>query len=192
MALTTYRYRRTSALDQVGLRSLVDSTVTLQGRGGRAIEDVEVDDTKVNDLDAIMAERGYVRITSTGTIEEAFRARTLGASEGESQTTETGYQEKLKVTTPILLAGKYEIRWSIRLKSSNSGRIVFVQVQLDDSIVLGEYQTDFDLYFMGIGGHKEETLTAAAHTVDVDFRADTGPTRTAFVKEVRVVVERVG
>lgn len=199
MAIRTFRYRRQEAVELAELNKLIPGSATLVDATGGLVVDYSFEEGNIIDLDEVMSVLGFTNIATdpANPPQSDFSGASFGqhytydASENEDSTTLTDYQQKLRMTTATLAAGDYLITWSIRLKSSNNGRIVFAQIELDDTTVLGEYQTDFDLYFMGISGHKKATLSAAAHDIDIDYRADTGPTRTAYIKEVRISLWRV-
>ena len=115
------------------------------------------------------------------------------SSEGESTTTDATYvgNEKLKLTTPSLPAGDYYIGWSTELANSNRDKCTMAQVELDDATVLGEsckpkVQTNND--YVGWAGFKIVTLTAAVHTIDIDFKAISD---TAKIQRARIVMWRV-
>jgi hypothetical protein len=72
VGLTTYRYRQSGAVDQAALRAVVGSTVSLLPRGGRSYQDIQVDDSHVEDLDAALTTFGYERVTAAGTPQEQF------------------------------------------------------------------------------------------------------------------------
>ncbi len=114
-------------------------------------------------------------------------------SEEESDTTDTDYSgnEKLKLTTSSLPAGDYRIGWSMELANSNKDRCTMAQVELDDTTVLGETckpKVQNNNEYVGYSGHKEVTLTAAVHTIDIDFKALSD---TAKIRRARLEIWRV-
>ena len=108
----------------------------------------------------------------------------------ESSTTLTAFQEKLKLTTPSLTAGDYYISWQCQLRTSNNGREVTIQVELDDTTQLTQMTWDSTLDAQ-ISGSDHQTLTAAIHTIDIDFQAESGAARTATISDARIVIWRV-
>lgn len=115
------------------------------------------------------------------------------SSEAESQTTDTTYtgNEKLKLTTPSLPAGTYRIVWSMELTNSNKDKCTMARVHLDDTTVLGEQcrpKTQNNNEYVGWSGFKVETLTAAVHTIDIDFRAVDD---TAYIRRARLEIWKV-
>lgn len=80
MALHIYRYQRTAARSNSSLRNESDPTATTTAQL-ETFTDIQVDDTKVADLDAFMADLGYTNIATDPltTVLDAFAAITLGA-----------------------------------------------------------------------------------------------------------------
>lgn len=64
MALHIYRYRRDAPYTTGQLQRLVHSTANNQAAAGGAIYDIQVDDTRLADLDEIMGAAGYTRIAT--------------------------------------------------------------------------------------------------------------------------------
>lgn len=120
-----------------------------------------------------------------------------------SITTSTTFQEKLSLSTPATLpAGTYRIGWSYRFNHNNNGNDFEGRVQLDNT-------TDIDFVkvepkdsagnFGGSGssqryvvsGFKNVVLTAGVHTIDIDYRTDSGGINSA-IWEARIEFWRVG
>lgn len=117
----------------------------------------------------------------------------VASSEGESQTDDADYSgnEKLKLTTPSLPAGDYLIGWSMELANSNKDKCTMARVHLDDTTVLGEQckpKTQSNNEYVGWSGFKVVTLTAAVHTIDIDYKAVSD---TAYIRRARLEIWRV-
>jgi len=120
-------------------------------------------------------------------------------SDGESTTTATGYQQKLLLTTPVLAAGTYKISFYCEHKSddgTNDGSEA--RVDLDSGTIIAETESmnaspggfaAGDGHWLAMGGFREVVLTAAAHTIEIDYRQTTS--NTARIRRARIYVERV-
>lgn len=113
------------------------------------------------------------------------------SDEGEDTTTSSSYQEKLKLTTPSLVAGDYYIGYSYEHANSGKDKCTMTQVELDDATLLHEsckpkVATDDD--YVGCSGFVIQTLTTAVHTIDIDFKAVSD---TAKIRRARLVIWRV-
>lgn len=112
-------------------------------------------------------------------------------SETESTTALTTYQPKLQHTTPLLAAGDYIINWSGEYTNSTKDANTMVEVDLDSGTILTEFSksnTKVDNEWLPFSGFKKVTLTAATHTVDVNYKAVAS---TAKIRRVRVKIERI-
>jgi hypothetical protein len=118
------------------------------------------------------------------------------ASEGLSQHTgNTNYQEKLKLTTASIPAGTYRIGWACDWYSdSTDGNKAFkMRVQVDDSVTAIEWNAVNSMADKGespAAGFGYVTLTAAAHTIDIDYGVEDAG-KTAYIKNARLEIWRV-
>lgn len=110
MALHIYRYRRDAPFTNDQLQRLVHSTAANQSAAGGPIYDVQVDDSRLGDLDEVMASAGYTRIATDpgGTPATQIRISdgtllTLGAVTDGQSLQRSG-------TTLIGSAGSFDIR----------------------------------------------------------------------------------
>lgn len=97
-----------------------------------------------------------------------------------SSTISTVYIEKLKLTTPVLVAGTYKLEWGMLLRPDDGGpnSSVFARVQVDDTITLCEAEEQVDDVVFGtdtgswgsVAGFKQIVLAAGSHFFDVDYR----------------------
>ena len=114
------------------------------------------------------------------------------ASEGESGTTSTDWQQKLRLTVTPEVAGEYMIlaHASLRCSDSSGLNASWCQLELDDTTQLGfGYYTGSAVAdsqtIMWVG-----TLSAAAHTFDLDYTR-AGTSATAYISNARIVARRI-
>ena len=112
------------------------------------------------------------------------------ASDGQSTTALTSYQNKLSLVTPVIPAGTYMVMWSAQLGNATNAAKSKVRCTIDAAAVgevfvtgsgTGEYQS--------FSGFKKTSLTNAAHTLEVDYAALTG---TAEIANARIMLHRIG
>lgn len=112
-------------------------------------------------------------------------------SEAESSTSLTTYQPKLQHTTPLLSASDYMIRWSGERVNSVKDNNTMVEVDLDSGTILAEFSksnTKATDEWLPFSGFKKVTLTAATHTVDINYKAVAG---TAKIRRVRIEITKI-
>lgn len=115
------------------------------------------------------------------------------ASEGESSTTSALFQQKLRLTTPSVPAGNYLIQWFYEHAMSGDDKQFGYRTQIDDTTTMcegiienkGQYA---DSQWRAQSGFYAATLTAAAHNIDLDYRAEGD---TAYIRRARLVIWRV-
>ena len=111
--------------------------------------------------------------------------------ESLAQLTEVGtaYVNKVTITTPVLAAGDYLISYGSSIGNATSTSKTVVRATLDavdlqecvfSGTGTGEYKS--------FSGQKFATLTAATHTVEIDFKAGTG---TAEIANASIVIRRI-
>jgi len=100
-----------------------------------------------------------------------MQTKGYGESDGESSTTSTAFQPKLKLTITNMAAGDYLVSYMAEIKTVDSG-VVRTQIQIDDTTVIGtpEYSGSNPVERNGVSGFKKITLTAADHDFDIDFK----------------------
>jgi len=109
-------------------------------------------------------------------------------SEGESSTTSSSYQQKLRMTTISLPAGDYMIQYNWEFNGDNDHG--FSRAQLDDSTDLAEDRYDSSqVGYIIISGFALESLSGV-HTIDIDFRANSGGD-TMLIRRARIALWRV-
>ena len=105
--------------------------------------------------------------------------------------------QKVRLSIPSsILAGDYRIGWAYELRNDNGDKRFRAQVDLDEGTILRENMestnqiTESGDGFGDWGGFIEVTLTAAAHTVDLDFKA-TSDGGTVEIQRARLEIWRV-
>jgi len=137
----------------------------------------------------------------TGSSEAVFGTEYENAeNEGESSTTNTTFQQKLRLTTVSLPAGTYQIGWSCEAKPDDGEqRIAGTQVQVDDTTTLCYSEIAGNVPYPGeipygfwttVSGFKVIELEAGSHNIDVDFKR-AGSSGTSYIKRVRLTIWRV-
>lgn len=129
-----------------------------------------------------------------GNIAQIFGSQYQSAtSEGESSTTSATYVQKLRLTTASVPAGNYYIGWFFEHAMSGDDKQFGYRLQVDDTTTFaegilenkGQYS---DSQWRPKSGFYVATLTAATHTVDIDYLAVSD---TAYIRRARIVVWRV-
>jgi hypothetical protein len=114
------------------------------------------------------------------------------SSESQSNTTSESFQNKLTMTTPSLPAGKYRIGWYAEMLGANTGVSWEMRVQLDDTtnlcLPLKEPRDSTDWF--PVSGMAYQTLSAATHTIDIDFRSEDAGVTTS-IRRARLEIWRV-
>ena len=108
----------------------------------------------------------------------------------ESSTSGNDFIEKLKLATPLIPAGDYQISWQIQMKGNASGKDFEYRVELDNTIVLGSFirsDNKYNLY----SGFSRQTLSSGIHEIDIDFKCAVD-NMTAYIKNSRIDIRRVG
>lgn len=135
------------------------------------------------------------KIRWNGTIWTPMGHKGESESLGRSTTTSSTFGQKLRHTTPSLPAGKYLITWHILMDRNSTVGDVGVQVDLDDGDILQGWELELPYTSANqttmFSGFVERTLTAAVHTIDIDFKEVTGGSTTA-IKECWITIEQVG
>ncbi len=91
----------------------------------------------------------------------------------ESNTTSSTYVNKLSMVTPVVDAGDYKIDWNFELGNDTKDKISNARVTVDGvDIAECQSQTKTGGTFVCFSGFKKSTLTASAHTIEIDYNAD--------------------
>jgi len=113
----------------------------------------------------------------------------------EQQTTSITFIQAIRLTTSSVAAGDYFIGWSGECRVDNSSVGIDIRVRLDDGgSPVDLLDTDGGALKGGryypFSGFSENTLTAAVHTVDIDF-ASQASSKNVRVRNLRLVLWRV-
>lgn len=110
--------------------------------------------------------------------------------ETQSSTTSTTFQQKLRMTTTDLPAGTYRLGWTFTCWNSNTADRVEVQVEQDDTTVVGYHFHEPKDVLDRIARSSFNYLSLdGIHTFDVDYRQQAGST--AYIEKVRLELWRV-
>jgi hypothetical protein len=118
------------------------------------------------------------------------------SSESESTNDTTTWSEKLTIDMPgDTPAGKYRIGWFYTWASTTQLNDFEGRVEIDDTTnVLTHAQEPQDVgtdQNQPVSGFAYVDLTAAAHTIDLDFRRSAGISGTMYIRQVRLEVWRI-
>ena len=179
--------------------TFTNKTIDADGTGN-SITNIEDADIKtaaaiaVNKLAALTVSEnvvtdgsGFLTTEAKSVFGDGFEA---AESLAESTTVSTTYVNKLTLTTASLAAGDYYISWSASVSNSNNGKLIGVQVQVDDTTTLTDTNTFVDTLnlFESVSGNAVVTLTAATHTIDLDFKTSAN---TGSIQDARFQIWRV-
>lgn len=110
------------------------------------------------------------------------------SSDGESSTTSSTYQQKLRLTTGTLPSGKYRIGWQFSVFVDATGDVTS-KVILDDSTDLDHHSIDNSTDdYNSNGGFSYHSSFSGIHTVDIVYKANSG---TALIKHARLEIWRI-
>jgi len=123
--------------------------------------------------------RGDARYFTKATYQHA-------ASEGQSSTTNTVFQQKLRMTTGTLPSGDYKISWNT-VVTSTVGDTAEMQVQIDDTITINLSSTS-ETDASSMSGFYIATGVSGVLDIDIDYRAVSG---TAYIEYARLEITRV-
>jgi hypothetical protein len=143
-----------------------------------------------------------VAVTNAGsgkaniTINPIFGADAQNAIDAaEATTTNTAFQQKLRITTPTLAAATYRIGWSYEWRHTGGSNDFRAQVQVDDTTTLmshrQEPQDTAATQSQPASGFAYVTFaTSAAHNIDLDY-CTSNAGGTAAIKNARLEIWRV-
>jgi len=142
---------------------------------------------RVITLDGLIRDIIDERVLLTGSLDLEITYATSG---GQSSTTETTYQQKLRLTTPDLPLGDYLIEWYAEVKHSNATQSEYVQarVEVDDTSEIGICEWCFPAWD-DFGGMSFAESVSGVHTFDLDFRIQGGGT--AYIRRARMLFRRL-
>lgn len=119
---------------------------------------------------------------------------TYAESEAASSTNSTSFINKLTLTTASVPAGNYYIGYGYTWRYSGTSRNFMGRVMLDGATTLDEHVQEpkdggADQQQI-VSKFREVALTAAVHTVEIDWASETGG-NTATISRARIVLWRV-
>lgn len=107
------------------------------------------------------------------------------ASEAEDATTETTYQQKLRLTSETLKVGnKYVVFWYFEVRANLQNKNVAARVQIDDTTTELEIQQEGNEWFPVSGYAIFTVASEGTHFVDIDYRAVDG---TGYIRKARLL-----
>lgn len=116
--------------------------------------------------------------------------------DSESSTTSITYQQKLRLTFTPLLAGDYEVIFSALVSHSNTGNLMLMRIQIDDTTTEREISADLsglkyvDGAWHPYAGNFVVTLSAASHNIDLDYASGEAG-KTMYIQNVVLVARRI-
>lgn len=112
-------------------------------------------------------------------------------SEAETVRTSSGFFQKLRLTTPSLVSGTYELRWSCEHTIESSGTITS-RIEQNDTTELGRNNVDSSLDddFQTFSGVKNLPGISGVHTFDLDLERTSG-SGNAKMRRARISLWRV-
>lgn len=114
---------------------------------------------------------------------------TFAESLGQDENPTTTFVQKVRLTTPAVLAGDYRISWSYTWGLSSISNDFEAKIEQDDAIILYTHRQEpkdaATTQQQPGGGFAQVTLTAGIHTFDLDYRAVTGGT-TSRIAQARL------
>lgn len=114
------------------------------------------------------------------------------AADADSSTTSTSYVNKLTLNLGTIPAGTYRVGWYAEVHDSSISDDVFCRVQVDGSNTLAEpnLEPKDNTNWIPVSGFAYVALSAAAHSVTIDYRTESAAT-TAYIRRARLEVVRV-
>lgn len=121
---------------------------------------------------------------------EVDREINQGAEENQSTSTSGVWEQKLRLTTEVLPAGKYLVQWYMETKHSDSelGNYVEARVQVNDTLEIGYCAWPFPAWD-DFGGFRTFDVTGGAQNIDLDFKVN--GSGTAYARRARLFLWRI-
>lgn len=146
--------------------------------------------------DEDLINKAYFDANAGGTFGQEFE---FAKDDTLSSTTSITYVNKLTLTTAVLDGGDYKIEWyaETRPDDGTGGSRADMQVLLDGTTTIAEDENAIDNVAFGtdlgawknVSGFDILTLTAASHTVDIEFKVTTPGG--ANIRRARISITRV-
>lgn len=111
-------------------------------------------------------------------------------SGGQSTTTSTSWQQKLRLTTTDLPEGDYLCEWYCETKHSNATQSEFVEcrIEINDAVEAGFIAWAFPVWD-DFGGMTFAEGISGVQTFDIDYRVQGGGT--AYIRRARILFRRI-
>ena len=132
-------------------------------------------------------------VSGTATVNNIFGSYfSQGSSDGESNTTNTGFQQKLRLTTASVPAGTYRIGWYYEWSNNGTTYDFRAQVQIDDTTTIMSHNEELKdaTTYTSQGGFYMATLTAGVHNIDLDYSSENSG-NTSYIRRARLEFWRV-
>ena len=140
-----------------------------------------------------------VAATASGGVHYAWGVNTFGSeynyavSEEISSTTETTYQQKLRLTVSGISGGTYRINWSLEQDSLKASLATGHRVQINDTTTLVDNVDDKKTanQYHASSGFSIKTLVSGTYNIDLDYKTESGSGAGTNIKNTRLDVWRV-
>lgn len=111
-------------------------------------------------------------------------------SEGNDSTTETTYQQKLRLSMTGIPLGTYVVQWYCELRHSNdvTGQYAEMRVEANDTTEIGSSTWDLNRV-EDVSGFNIVDLSAGDHFIDIDYKVVGGGT--AYIRRARLLFWRI-
>jgi len=116
------------------------------------------------------------------------------SSWGENNTSSTSPVQKLRLTTPALEGGNYEIKWSYESVGANLNDDIKQRIEIDDTIeIMANHQESNSKYsddqWRHHAGFWYGAMSATIHNIDLDHWSPSG--ETSYIRRARISIKRV-
>jgi hypothetical protein len=127
------------------------------------------------------------RVLLSAGIDKAVEKAT---AEGQDSTTETSWQQKLRLTLTDINDGTYVVQWYCELRHSNNDAAerAEMRVEVNDMSEIGYSMWPYNL-FEDSGGVAIADLSAGSYSIDLDYRQQNGGT--AYIRRARLLFWRI-
>lgn len=148
------------------IKALVDS--------GSLVMNVNGNDVSASDADSWM-DPASIEEVDTEVSTESDSA--FAESDGVTSTDSTLYIQKVRLSFTPVSAGDYLLFWSTEFTTNDETRYIGLKIELNDTTVLNEIIVhirgpEAKLDYDNLSGFSKVTLSAIAHTIDMDFNSE--------------------
>lgn len=121
-------------------------------------------------------------------LQQLFKKAGYAAASGQSDTSSTSYQQKLKLTVTTL-AGDYSLFWYYELRTGTANKLVQAQTLIDGATVVGDndYRPTLADLWAPFSGFEKVTLTATSHDFELDWRSNASG-YTSSIRKARLLL----